>query len=224
MEMKTYTVHSAASVPALDADWEAPCWAAAETAAVDFFYPRSSDHHPDVRVRLLRASTGLHGIFHVRDRYVRSLSTAYMQAVYQDACVEFFVKPAADKGYINFEMNAGGALLCTYITDPTRTPGGFAAFSSIPLEDARQVRIRSTLPPQVDPEIEGPLTWALEFFIPFALLEKYAGPLDSSPGQVWRANFYKCAENNSHPHWASWNPLPALNFHQPDGFGRLVFA
>jgi len=33
--------------------------------------------------------------------------------------------------------------------------------------------------------------------------EHYVGPLGPLTGQVWRGNFFKCAEDNSHPHWAA---------------------
>ncbi|MEW6117215.1 MAG: carbohydrate-binding family 9-like protein, partial [Nitrospirota bacterium] len=39
----------------------------------------------------------------------------------------------------------------------------------------------------------------------------------------WRANFYKCGDATSHPHWASWAPVEALNFHLPHCFGTICF-
>ena len=58
-----------------------------------------------------------------------------------------------------------------------------------------------------------------------ALLVKYAGPLPGMQDQTWRANFYKCGDATSHPHWASWNPIgEKLSFHKPEYFGEIVFA
>jgi hypothetical protein len=47
-----------------------------------------------------------------------------------------------------------------------------------------------------------------------------------APGVRWRANFYKCAEHNSHPHWLMWAPIdfPKPNFHLPEFFGTLEFV
>ena len=40
----------------------------------------------------------------------------------------------------------------------------------------------------------------------------------------WRGNAFKCADETSHPHWASWAPIgEALNFHAPGWFGDLDF-
>ena len=43
-------------------------------------------------------------------------------------------------------------------------------------------------------------------------------------GQVWRGNFFKCAEDISHPHWAAWSPVDEFNFHLPRCFGTIQFA
>jgi len=42
---------------------------------------------------------------------------------------------------------------------------------------------------------------------------------------TWRANFYKCADSTSHPHWLTWSPVdhPTPHFHLPAFFGTLEF-
>jgi hypothetical protein len=72
---------------------------------------------------------------------------------------------------------------------------------------------------------DGEQEWWLQYFVPLALFERYVGPIGDPAGQRWRANFYKCGDQTARPHWASWAPIgEALNFHQPDKFGELVFA
>jgi hypothetical protein len=86
------------------------------------------------------------------------------------------------------------------------------------------MRIFHSLPKIVDPEIRSPLTWLVEYGIPFSLFSQYLGSAVRPSGASWRANLYKCADECSHPHWASWAPLgEELNFHQPDRFGLLEF-
>ena len=148
----------------------------------------------------------------------------YQQEVWKDSCVEFFAQPKPDRGYFNFEFNCGGAFLCSYITNPERTPAGFKEFTQVPASLGQTIQARSSLPQRIDPEITTPVTWTLRFFIPFALFEHYLGPLGAIPGQTWRGNFYKCADETSHPHWAAWSPVDELNFHRPDCFGTLRFA
>jgi hypothetical protein len=139
--------------------------------------------------------------------------------------VEFFVAPRPGVGYFHFEFNAGGAMLAGFVTDPTRTPGG-GIRGAVLLDDdeTRLVTMFSSLPSVIDPEISEPTVWSLAFAVPFALLERRAGPLPLGEGAVWRGNFFKCADDSSHPHWASWTELPARNFHLPECFGELVFG
>ena len=107
--------------------------------------------------------------------------------------------------------------------DAERAPGGFKAFVKLTPEQGRQVAIRSTLPALVEPELSEPTEWCLQFFLPFAVLEDFVGPLGALPGQAWRCNLFKCADETSHPHWASWQPVPELNFHMPETFGVIRF-
>ena len=219
-----YTVRRAATAPQLDAPWQDPLWEQADTLEIEHFRPESSPHRPRTSARLLYDARGIHGLFRVQDRYVRCLRTQYHDPVWKDSCVEFFAQPQADRGYFNFEFNCGGAFLCCYITNPERTAEGFKEFVKVPADLGRLIQARSSLPPRVEPEITQEVVWTLGFFIPFALFEPYLGPLGPVAGQAWRGNFFKCADESSHPHWASWAPVDALNFHRPTCFGTLRFA
>ena len=55
------------------------------------------------------------------------------------------------------------------------------------------------------------------------MLARYSGPLGTLAGRAWRANFYKCGDQTSHPHWAAWSPVDELNFHLPRCFGTIAF-
>jgi len=94
----------------------------------------------------------------------------------------------------------------------------------VPTELGQTIVVRSSLPPKIDPEVSTPVTWTLRFHIPFSLFEQFIGPLESVAGQRWRGNFYKCAQEVSHPHWAAWSPVDELNFHLPRCFGVIRFA
>ena len=220
----SYNIRKIRARSGLAASREDVAWAKAETAEITYFHPESSEHHPPTSVRLLYDAIGIHGLFQVRDRYVRCVRTEYGSEVWKDSCVEFFVQPKVEAGYFNFEFNCGGAFLCSYIVDPTRTLDGFKQFTKVPAEIGRQIQVHASMPRVVEPEIAGPMDWSLQFFIPFTPVEEYVGPLGDLAGQTWRGNFFKCAEDNSHPHWAAWSPVDELNFHLPRCFGTLRFA
>jgi hypothetical protein len=219
-----YRVNRLAEPPALSADWSAPAWQAAEIIRIEQFRPESSEHRPLTEARLLYSAEGIHGIFRAQDRYVRCVHTQFQDMVCKDSCVEVYFHPRPELGYLNLEMSGNGTLLSYYITDAERAPGGFKEFVKLTPEQGRQVAIRSTLPAVVEPELSEPTEWCLQFFLPFALLEAYVGPLGTLSGQAWRCNLFKCADETSHPHWASWQPVPELNFHMPENFGVIRFA
>ena len=203
--------------------WDGPVWKRVKTLDVAHFRPESSNHRPQTRAKLLYGPEGLYGLFRVEDRYVRCVHRRHQDAVYKDSCVEFFVQPQRSVGYFNFEFNCGGTVLASYVIDPRRTENGFADFTRFTKDDVRQVRIYHSQPKITEPEVRTPLTWFLEFYIPFSLMEKFAGPLEIHPGMTWRGNLYKCADETSHPHWAAWSPVDVLDFHLPRCFGEFHF-
>jgi hypothetical protein len=219
-----HRVARAPSPPPLEADdAAAEAWTAASAIPIAWFHPASATHRPRTEARLLYDDDALYLRFRVDDRYVRSVQTALHAPVCTDSCVEFFVRPRDDAGYVNFEMNAGGTLHASYIRDWSRTADGFAAFRYLTPEEAGTITIRSSLPPVVEPEIAEPVVWTLAARIPLETLESCVGPLRPLAGTSWRANFYKCGDRTRHPHWAAWSPVDELNFHLPRCFGVLRF-
>jgi len=222
--MKSYTIRRAEGAPPLVADFDAPAWRDVPSLAVDEFRPESSDHRPSTAVKVQYTDDALYLVYRVEDRYVRAVSPGYNAGVCTDSCVEFFVRPKPDAGYLNFEMNCGGTLLCYFVEDWRRKPGGFEKFTPVSEDLGRAVEIATTMPPRVDPEIAEATTWSLALRLPLTLLENFVGELGALSGQTWRANFYKCGDDTSHPHWAAWSPVRELNFHDPDCFGEVTFG
>lgn len=220
----SYKIFFTRQLPETQGRWNGAVWSRVLPLVVDCRRPEGSPHHPRTFCKLLYDDTNIYGIFRVEDQYVRSIHTLFQSEVWKDSCVEFFVQPKVDGGYFNFEFNCGGALLASYVTNPTRVNGILQEFQPLTPADDRQIRRFSSLAKLVDPEMPEPIVWHLEFSIPFAILEKYAGPPGAVAGQIWRANFYKCGNETSHPHWLSWAPLRERNFHDPASFGSIEFC
>jgi len=201
--------------------WNGSVWHNVPTLEVSNFRPEGSIHRPLTKCKLLHDSERFYGIFRVDDQYVRSVNTGFQADVYKDSCVEIFLQPKSTGGYFNFEFNCGGALLASYVTDPTRIDGRVKQSTPLAPDDDRQILRYHNLPGLVELEITKKQTWFLEFSIPLAMLEKYAGKLGKIAGQNWRGNFYKCGNETSHPHWGSWSPVNDLNFHLPASFGSI---
>jgi hypothetical protein len=213
----SYLVRRVPTCPAVGvaADWEH-----AEQLEINQFHPKSSNHLPRTRVRLLHDGRNIAGQFLVEDRYVISKATEYQQSVCVDSCVEFFFQPKETGGYFNLEINCGGTFLLHYIG----TEMGSVKHTPVSAEHARLLSIYHSMPATVLTERTEPTDWRIDFRFPLAMLEPYIGQLTDFGGQSWMGNFYKCADHSSHPHWGSWAPIgEKLNFHQPGHFQRIQF-
>jgi Carbohydrate-binding family 9 len=219
-----YTIRRAEALPSESAAWDGPAWSRAKTLTVSRFHPRGSAHRPATQTRLLHDNHALAIIFRVDDRYVLARGTKYQSPTHRESCVEFFARPRADCGYFNFEWNAIGTLLLWYIDRPRRPDGTFEEYVEVPEDLARTIAVGASLMEPIRDEHPGPLVWTVSARVPLALFEAFTGPLGTLSGQEWRANFYKCADGSSHPHWGYWADIgERLDFHQPDRFGEIVF-
>jgi hypothetical protein len=213
------------AAPEMAGLWDGAAWREAPTMAIDRFHGRSSDHRPAVHAKLLHDARALFALFVVEDRWVRCRHTEYDSDTYKDSCVEVFLQPAGRVGYFALEVNCGGAFSLRYIEDPARTANRFARWTRVDWAQARRIRVARSMPDVVEPEEAGPVTWWIELAWPVDVMEACCGALGSLGGQRWRANLFKCGDETSHPHWASWAPIgEALNFHAPEYFGALEFA
>jgi len=174
---------------------------------------------PETRLKLLYDDKFIYGLFQVKDQYVRATASKFGDMTCVDSCVEFFIRPANNLRYFNFEFNAGGHLLLYNVTD---LRGGI--YKPIPESECKLIRRWHSLPEFIKPEIADPVTWNLGFAIPIEFFVRFAdGVSGALSGQTWTANVFKCAEKTSHPHWFTWQPLPKLDFHNPSCFAPVTF-
>ncbi len=218
-----YVVRFTNREPELNGNWEGPVWRLAKTLEISHFRPESSDHRPKTSARLLYDGWGIAGVFRVEDRYVRCVHTNYLDPVYKDSCVGIVLRPGPDHEYFNFQFNCGGTVRASFITNPDNTKNGIKVFMPLSKRDAATIRVFHSLPAIVDPEVSAPTVWTLGFFIPFAVIDKFLCRPANISGNEWRANLYKCGDGTSHPHWASWIPLPSTNIQLPESFGKIRF-
>lgn len=209
--------------PEINGEWDKPAWRRAAPALLEHYMGSRPEHFPRTEFRAAYDSEAVYIIFRVADRYVRAAVEAEFQGpVCHDSCVEFFFTPGPDTGagYFNLEMNCGGALLLHWQTAPRQ------ARRVSPADCARIAKFHQ-LPRIVVPEITAPTVWMVEYRLPLDILRNYQPALSApAPGVVWRANFYKCGDETSHPHWLTWAPVdhPRPDFHRPESFGRLEFV
>jgi hypothetical protein len=206
---------------AIDGNWDKPEWKGVGKLEMRHFMGQEPAFRPFVLAKMMYDHENLYVIFRVNDRYVRCVTNQPNGPVWEDSCVEFFFSP--DTGhpekYFNLEVNCGGTPLMHYNVIPRKE------FIEVSPGDIMKIQIAHSLPGLVDPEMREPVVWTIEYKIPLSILLKYSPVTLPEKGVVWRANFYKCAEKNSNPHFMTWaevfNEKP--DFHLPQFFGNLIF-
>lgn len=163
-----YLIHRAGRTPALDAGFDSGEWSGCRTLNVDVFRPEGSGHRPETRFRLQYDREGLYGLFSVRDRFVRCVARKFQDPVCRDSCVEFFVRPAHGRGYVNFEFSAAGVLLAQHVADCRRRPGTDDV-RPLTEREAAGIRIYHSLPGRIEQELAQETCYELGFFLPFSI-------------------------------------------------------
>ena len=218
---KKYKVSKLKSPLKIDADWNKAQWKNVETIKIENYMGTVSAFKPSVEAKMMYDQDNVYVIFHVKDRFVRSLVQEYNGNVSGDSCVEFFFAPDSNfpLRYFNLEINAGGTPLIYYISKP------WSEFVKLESTEIKEIEIAHSLPSKVDPEITDPVSWTIEYRIPISMLSKFSNVSRPAPGIVWKANFYKTGSQTSNPNYLTWNVVdnPKPNFHLPQFFGTLIF-
>lgn len=171
---------------------------------------------PLAEFRLAHTDDSLLINYRVEEDSVAAVAPADNGRVWEDSCCEFFSMPADDGLYYNIECNCAGTLL---VGSGAEREGRVLA----PQDVLRQVRRWSSLGRKPFSEREGKVRWQMALVIPIStFFRSHVKPLG---GRSFRANFYKCGDRLSRPHFLSWNPIsiPKPDFHRPDYFGQLSF-
>jgi len=114
--------------------------------------------------------------------------------------------PSNDSLYLNFEINANGALYAK---------SGRGRKDRAPLTEGEM----EAAEPAAWIDTDG---WGAEFFVPIALLRRVAGIDKLKNNDVFFCNFYKISENPEIEHYLSFSAIHSEkpNFHLPRFFAR----
>lgn len=217
----SYMVKKASGMVDLSNDWNAGQWKHANILELQNYMGNKPEHFPKTQAKLLYDDENLYVFFRVEDQYIRAVADRIHGRVCRDSCVEFFFTPDAELAdiYFNLETNCGGTMLFRY-NDKNNSVEKY-----VDLEDCKKIKIYHSQPEIISEEVVESVTWTLSYKLPFEVIAKYSKMTKPQTGVTWKANFYKCADKTSHPHWLTWsfidNPTP--NFHLPQFFGELKF-
>ena len=175
------------------------------------------EYKPKVSFNIAYGEKEIYIKYYVHEKYVMAQKGESNQSVCEDSCVEFFGSPDSDGIYYNFEFNPIGTCLEGKGT-------GRADSRKVDPEYISKIRRLGTMGSVPFDEKTGDQYWELTVAIP---LEAFAGKdIKSLPGKVFRANFYKCGDKLTQPHYLTWNPVgtPNPDYHRPEFFGSIQFA
>jgi len=174
-------------------------------------------YKPDVRFSIAYTANEILLKYYVTEHWFKAEMTVSNQEVYEDSCVEFFISPGEDGLYYNFEFNAiGTCLMGTGKTRENRRRADPGIISGI-----RRLTSAGTEPVS---EQEREFSWTITLGIPFKIFHLHK--ITDLKGKELRANFYKCGDKLSVPHFLTWNPVRAQkpDYHLPEFFGLLRFV
>ena len=136
--------------------------------------------------------------------------------VWKDSCVEFFVSPDQNDFYYNFEFNCIGTCLLAY--GNSRHNRELA-----PVDTLSKIKRLPSLEKKLFNETFMRKPWELFIEIPAAAFFKHKDMKFRK--KTMTANFYKCGDGLSKPHYLTWQPIKSHepDFHQPQFFGKLEF-
>ena len=187
-------------------------------------WPAEWPYKPTVAFSIGYDGSGIRLDYTVDEQSIRALQGTPGGEVYEDSCVEFFFQPSADDPhYYNFEWNAIGNLYLAWRTgrqDPEKAPA--EVLCSV------QALASCGSEPFAERPAEGP--WSLRIFIPLEAFWKGGIPVSegkpSLSGLRARANFYKCGDGLTVPHFVTWAPISTEkpDYHRPEFFADLLFV
>lgn len=154
--------------------------------------------------------------YRVREERVKAEKSIDNQMVCEDSCVEFFVSPENDGTYYNIEFNSIGTCLMGFGT-------GREDNRRVDIKVLSGIRRLSTLGDRPFEETDAPDEWSLTVAIPVESFFRHE--IGSLKGKRFRANFYKCGDLLSVPHYLTWTMVETGNpdYHRPEFFGELIF-
>lgn len=173
-------------------------------------------YKPSMKFRVAHTGDRILVQYEVEEASVRAVASHDNGRVWEDACAEFFVQPDEASGkYYNFECNCAGTLLLGYGKPGER--------EHAPSEVMQSVDRWASLGRMPFEERMGDCKWRLALVIPVTAL--FHDDIRLLDGLDMRANFYKCGDKLTTPHFLSWSKieLPSPCFHCPPFFGQIHF-
>lgn len=186
-----------------------------EFQLIDLLNWPSYPYKPDVKFKIAHCQNQLLLKYTVAEENILAKVVDINGPVCTDSCVEFFISTHNDGSFYNFEFSCIGTPHAEY--------GMVGKRKLLDPEIVKRIKTWSSLGNQPFDEKKGGYQWEMVIVIPAACFV-----FDKDlvfKGLNAKANFYKCGDNTSTPHFLTWNPVETdrPDFHKPSFFGELLF-
>ena len=186
-----------------------------EFHSLNYFPWGAASRSPSVRFKLAHGTHCIFLLYDVWENETLARFSKHNAPVYKDSCVEFFIRFEGEQNYYNLEFNCLGTCLAAWGPDRGNR-------ELLVPEVINQIKTNTKIS-RNDTEVVPLIHWQLGLKIPLAVFA-YSNILQFTR-QKAIANFCKCGDDLSNPHYVSWSNIktPMPDFHQPGYFGELTF-
>lgn len=169
-----------------------------------------------VRFKMAHNNENIYLYYDVMEPEMIAKYSNHNDPVYKDSCVEFFIALENDTNYYNFEFNCLGTCLLGWGSD--RHHRQLLDTKTIDLIKVK-TKIKRT-------NQDGLPLFNWKIFIKIPLDTFSYNTLNSFENIKAKANFYKCGDALSKPHYISWSPIKSdkPDFHLKSYFGDVFFS
>ena len=168
-------------------------------------------HNITAQAQLCWDDEGIFVHLSCKEKNIRKELTEKLDPIWEDSCLEFFLRPTEDMHYFNFEFNPNCALFLGYSM-------GKPNITRLILPDHME-----PFKPVVRFSEDG---WEITYFVPFGFIQNFFRDFKPESGLQFYGNCYKCGDLTVQEHYLSWNKIEQekLSFHTPQFFGRMILG
>jgi len=166
-----------------------------------------------VKLELFHTKTDLLLEFDIIEKELRMESKFNNDKVYEDSCVEFFVKRCDSKEYLNFEISASSFML---------VGKGDSRFDRVLFSNKEISEIKRDI--SILEVNRNNCHWRVNIsinLVKWGLLNDG----ENIENLILKGNFYKCGDKLKEPHYLSLFSInsESPNFHVPNSFKEILF-
>ncbi|WP_308990412.1 carbohydrate-binding family 9-like protein [Mariniflexile litorale] len=174
-----------------------------------------TDEFQKIRFKIAHNNKNIYLYYDVTEPEMMAKYSNHNDPVCKDSCVEFFIAFEKDANYYNFEFNSLGTCLLAWGPDRYNRQ----------LLDTKKINLIKVKTKIKRVNKNGLTLFNWKTFIKIPLKTFSFSSIKSLENIKARANFYKCGDDLSKPHYITWNTIKSEkpDFHLKSYFGDIEF-